>query len=89
MTPAAYHRLAEPGVVSNKFVDSSSRLMSWAMAFLRLGLAADFYVVTRTLGISERSGAAMAALCFLLSWGLWSLYPRVSALRLAPRTKSD
>jgi hypothetical protein len=89
LTPAAYHRIAEPGVVSNKFVDSSTRLMSWAMAFLRLGLAAEIYVVTRALGIPERAGAGLAAACFLLSWGLWSIYPRVSAMRLAPRTKSD
>jgi uncharacterized protein DUF6328 len=89
LTPAAYHRLAEPGVVSNKFVDSSTRLMSWAMAFLRLGLAADIFVVTRALGIPERSGTGIAAACFLLSWGLWSVYPRVSVMRLAPHTKSD
>jgi hypothetical protein len=89
LTPAAYHRLVEPGVVSNRFVDSSTRLMSWAMAFLRLGLAVELFVVTRALGLEERTGAALAAAVFLLSWTLWSVYPRVSVMRLAPRTKSD
>jgi hypothetical protein len=89
LTPAAYHRLAEPGVVSNQFVDSSTRLMAWAMAFLRLGLAVELFVVTRALGLEERTGATLAAALFLLSWTLWSVYPRVSVMRLAPHTKSD
>jgi hypothetical protein len=89
LTPAAYHRLAEPGVVSNKFIESSTRLMSWAMAFLRLGLAVEFYVVTRALGIEAATAAGLAAFLFVLSWGLWSVYPRVSVMRLAPHTKSD
>ena len=89
LTPAAYHRLAEPGVVSTKFVDSSTRLMSWAMAFLRLGLAVEIFVVTQALEIRSAIGIGLAAVTFAVSWGLWSLYPRVSAMRLAPRTKSN
>jgi hypothetical protein len=89
LTPASYHRLAEPGVVSNRFVESATRLLCWAMAFLRLGLAAESFVVTRSLGVDPASSAGVAAFFFLLSWGLWSVYPRVSVLRLAPNTKSD
>src|SRR4051794_30916736 len=32
MSPAAYHRQAEPRTISRYFVDHSSRLLTWAMA---------------------------------------------------------
>ncbi|UPT75177.1 MAG: DUF6328 family protein [Elusimicrobiota bacterium] len=81
LTPAAYHRLAEPGEVSRKFVDSASRLLRWAMAFLRLGLAAEMHVVCRALGLPTLQAAAIAAFFFALAYVLWSVYPRVSAMR--------
>lgn len=84
MTPAAYHRLAEPGVVSRLFVDSSTRLVCWAMSFLRLGLAAEMYVVGQALALSAYVCGALAASFFALAYVLWSVYPRVSALRHAP-----
>jgi hypothetical protein len=31
MTPASYHRIAEKGTVSRRFVEIASRLLAWAM----------------------------------------------------------
>lgn len=89
LTPAAYHRLAEPGVVSSQFVGSSTRLLSWAMAFLRLGLAVEVFVVTRALGLPDSTGVGLSGFAFLLSWGLWSVYPRASVMLHAPNTDRD
>ena len=47
MTPAAYHRIAERGIVSRRFVVIASRLLEMAMLPLMLGLSADLFVVAR------------------------------------------
>lgn len=89
LTPAAYHRLAESALVSASFIDSATTLIGWALASLRLGLVAETYTAARALGLPAESSAGLASALFLLSWTLWSVYPRVSVLRLAPHPKSD
>jgi len=89
LTPACYHRLAESDHFSAKFVDAAVILVGWALAFLRLGLVVEIYTATRALGFASASALGLSAGLFLLSWTLWSVYPRVSVMRLAPRTKSD
>lgn len=89
MTPGAYHRLAESGLFTAQFVDSSASLTGWALAFLRLGLVVEIYTAARALGMGLNAAGALSAALFLLSWTLWSVYPRVSVMRLAPHPKSD
>jgi len=89
MTPGSYHRLAESGLFTAQFVESSAILTGWALAFLRLGLVVEIYTAARALGMGPNAAGALAAALFLLSWTLWSVYPRVSVMRLAPHAKSD
>lgn len=89
LTPPAYHRLAESGLVSAEFIDSATALIGWALACLRLGLVVEVYTAARALGFPAGSAAGLAGALFLLSWTLWSVYPRVSVMRLAPHPKSD
>lgn len=89
LAPAAYHRLAESSLVSAEFIDSASSLVGWALAALRLGLVLEIYTAARALGLSHAPGAWLAGGLFLASWALWSLWPRISVMRLAPNPKSD
>ncbi len=41
------------------------------------------------MGMGPEAATALAGALFLLSWTLWSVYPRVSVMRLAPHPKSD
>lgn len=89
LAPAAYHRLAESSLVSAEFIDSAASLMGWAMAALRLGLVLEVYTAARALGLAHAPSAWIGGGLFLASWGLWSLWPRISVMRLAPNPKSD
>src|SRR5262245_59479848 len=44
LAPTAYHRQAEPGIVSQRFIIYGSRLLTGAMMPLMLGLSIDLYV---------------------------------------------
>lgn len=89
MTPSAYHRLAEARLVTEEFLDAATALVGWALATLRLGLVVEIYTAARALGVPAAPATALAGVLFLLSWTLWSVYPRVSVMRLAPHAKSD
>lgn len=89
LTPSSYHRLAESGVYSERLVDAAALLTGWALAALRLGLTLEIYTAARVLGFASAPALGLSSALFLLSWALWSVYPRVSVMRLAPRPKSD
>ncbi len=75
MTPAAYHRLAERGMVSLRMINLSSILITAGMVPLMLAFAIDVYVVAvaaignSTVGV----GGAVATVAFLT--GLWFVFP--------------
>lgn len=75
MLPAAYHRLAEPGIVSHRAIKVSSRAICYALAPLAGALSLDvgvvLYMVTEN-GLAS-AGAGAAALILLI--GLWFTYP--------------
>ena len=59
MTPAAYHRLAEPGSVTKRFVKLASRLIAFALLPLLIGLAMDSYILV--LLVSHDATVSLAA----------------------------
>jgi hypothetical protein len=71
LAPAAYHRIAERGIVSRSFIDLASGLIAWAMASLALGIAIDIYVAAR-LALESHWGAGVIGtlVAGLLAW-LW------------------
>ena len=77
MAPAAYHRQVERGVLSRRFVDLASRLLTWALLPLAAGVALDTYLLG--ILILDRPSAAMAvagAVAVVLA-GLWLALPRL------------
>src|SRR5438034_6127474 len=62
LTPAAYHRQAESGWVSQGFVNLSSRLMTGATPLFALGMTLDFYLLVRAVSDDVRLAWLAAAL---------------------------
>jgi hypothetical protein len=81
MTPAAYHRIADRGTVSRRFVVVASRLLELAMLPLMLGLSADLFVVSRLVLNDAMASAGIAGAFIILFGGLWYLFPWVERMK--------
>jgi hypothetical protein len=75
MTPAAYHRIAEKGTVSRRFVEIASRLLAIAMLPLVAGITVDLFVVARLILKDVTFSVAIATLAVILFVGLWYVFP--------------
>lgn len=75
MTPAAYHRLAEPESVSHLFTRLSSRLLLLGMGPLAVAIALDFYLVARLISNNGVASAAVAAVLGFLYLLMWAVLP--------------
>lgn len=81
MAPAACHRMSERGQVSRDLIDLSSRLLTWGMLPLMLGLSLDIFVVvlaTMDDALPAVIGAVAALLVFA---GFWYLLPALRRRR--------
>lgn len=86
MTPAAYHRQAEPATVSKRFLIISTKLLFGSMYPLMGGILLDFYLIG-SLILQSRLLSLLATLCLWCVFTvLWILLPRVQFLQrwLAP-----
>lgn len=75
MTPASYHRIAEKGVVSRRFVDIGSRMLALAMLPLMLGLSAEVFIVARLIIKDIGICTALTVLLLILFLSFWYLFP--------------
>lgn len=75
MLPAAYHRLVEPGQVSQRTIAISSRAICYALAPLAAGLSLDVAVVLYMVTGSDMGSAAGGLAAFLLLMGTWFIFP--------------
>ena len=81
MTPAAYHRIAEKGLVSRRFVEIASGLLTCAMLPLILGLTVDLFVVTRIILNDVSISIGIASLMLFLFFTLWYVFPLIARRR--------
>jgi cytochrome bd-type quinol oxidase subunit 2 len=93
MTPAAYHRMVERGENTEHFHRFAGRMLLASMIPLALGIAGDFYVVTRKITESEGLSVGLSALALLIFYGLWfgyTLYRRQAREQAArPRMQAE
>jgi Kef-type K+ transport system membrane component KefB len=75
MTPAAYHRIAERGMVSRRFVELASRVLECAMLPLMLSITVDLFLLTRFILDSSTLSAVVGIVTILMFFGLWYLFP--------------
>lgn len=78
MTPAAYHRQAEPHEVSRVFVKLSGVLLTLGMFMLMVSIEIDCYLIGRLILSSWKLslGIALGAGVFYL--GFWFVLPRLA-----------
>ena len=74
IAPAAFHRIAERGEDSERFHRIASMFMLWAMFFLGMGLAGDFYVIAWKVSQSYTVASWTSGLLLLFFYGLWFGY---------------
>src|ERR1700694_4539650 len=75
MTPAAYHRIAERGMISRHFVDLASRFLEFAMFPLMLSITVDLFLLARLVLDNAALSAGLALIAFLMFFGLWYVFP--------------
>ena len=86
MTPAAYHRQAEEGRITTRFVKLASTLLTAAMVPLMLGLVVEVLLVCEIVLNDERISGAIAAGTSVLFAALWFVYPRLARRRRAAQS---
>jgi hypothetical protein len=77
MTPASYHRIAEKGTVSRRFVEIASGLLALAMLPLMLGMTVDLFLVARLVLNNVTFSFGIAAVLLFVFFGLWYVFPWV------------
>jgi hypothetical protein len=81
MTPAAYHRIAERGMVSRRFVELASRFLEYAMLPLMLSITVDLSLLTRLILGNPTLSVLVGVVTTLMLFSLWFLFPWTQKLR--------
>lgn len=75
ITPAAYHRMAEPGCISQRTIRWASRFICGGLVPLACGVALDLFVVIYSVTASFNVSIFGGVAGFLLLTGLWFAFP--------------
>lgn len=79
MTPAAYHRRAEPDTDSRRFVEMANRLLFWSLPPLGVAVSIDFYLVASMVTRRRVESVVLALAAFVLFAWLWFVLPNRAA----------
>jgi hypothetical protein len=85
MTPAAYHRIAEKGIVSRRFVETGSCLLALAMLPLSLGITIEVCIVARLILDDVALSIGIAAVLIIVILGLWYVFPWIDRHFIWPK----
>ena len=75
MTPAAYDRLAEPDVVTRRFLANTATLLTTAMGVFGCAIATEMFVVATMVTQSSPLGIAASLVALALFGTLWFVFP--------------
>ena len=92
MTPAAYHRQAEPTRISQQYVDLVSAIIPAALALLMFAVSLEVYLIWQLVTANRLVAAPVALVLLATCAGLWFVLPRVLRRRLraqGPRKGAD
>jgi hypothetical protein len=81
MTPAAYHRQGERTSISERLVSISTRLLSWSMYPLMMGILIDCYLIGILILQSSVLSLLIAAFFFIVFAAFWIALPRLDFLQ--------
>lgn len=88
MTPAIYHRLAEPHTISPTFIRLASRCLAATAVPLLAGIGLEFYLVATLIEPRLHLNAVLTALVVATFVGLWFVLPLVHRARAQGRRRS-
>ncbi|MFO1396065.1 MAG: DUF6328 family protein [Burkholderiales bacterium] len=88
MTPAIYHRLAEPTSVSVAFVRLASRCLAATAVPLLAGIGLEFYLVATLIEPRLHLNAVLTAIVVATFAGLWFVLPLVRRARTRRTARS-
>jgi len=89
MTPAAYHRIAERGMVSRRFVELASRCLECAMFPFMLSIAVDLFLLSRLILDNRMLSSGIALSTVLMFFSLWYVFPWTHAARARRQRRSS
>jgi hypothetical protein len=78
MAPAAYHRQAERGCVTRRFVDLASLMLTLSLVPLTVGLVIDTYLLVWLVFETELPSLAVAGVVFVVLVAFWFVVPRLA-----------
>jgi hypothetical protein len=82
LTPAAYHRQAEPDRITDKLCRLGSALLTLSMFPLAIAVSMDIYVLsTLVSNISRTIQVGLPLLIFIAFIGAWFIYPQLRKKR--------
>jgi uncharacterized protein DUF6328 len=84
MAPPMFHRIADQGRLTPRFVAVASRFIAWAMAPLAVGIGLEVGLVTFVICGSLTAAVIVTACAALLFAALWLFYPLIRRPRGAP-----
>ena len=76
MTPAAYHRQAERGCITRRFVDLASSLLTLSLVPLTVGVVIDAYLLGWLVLGDEAASMCTAGVLLLVLVVLWFVVPQ-------------
>jgi uncharacterized membrane protein len=81
MTPAAYSRQAEPRMVTRRFLNLSTMLLTFSMVPFTVGVCLDTYLVGKMILEDSRIALAAAIGMLFVLTGLWFVLPAVAKVK--------
>jgi hypothetical protein len=78
LSPAAFHRQAEPHIISSKLVGLANRWVTLSLIPLMAGICTDFYLIGIVITKNEILSAGCAAPVFLGFIFMWFIFPVLS-----------
>jgi hypothetical protein len=78
MAPAAYHRQAERGCVTRRFVDLASLLLTLSLVPLMVGLVIDTYLLVWLVVGRELPSLSVAGGVFIALVTFWFVVPQLA-----------
>jgi len=77
LTPAAYHRQAQPGRISQNLCKVGTICLTASLLPLCIGMALDIYVIGELLKYAETTSSVLGALTFAALLCAWFIFPRL------------
>jgi len=77
LTPAAYHRLAEPRQISNRLFWLGTICLTLSLFPLCLGISFEVLVIAQVLKYTATVSVIFSVLTFILLFSAWFIFPKI------------